>query len=43
MILKDLKPDIKMVSIFCDKEFEHISSSSIKILEKYNKSEKYLL
>lgn len=33
--LQDLKPDIKMVSIFCDKEFEHISSSGIRLLSKY--------
>lgn len=41
--LQDLKPDIKVVSIFCDKEYEHISSSAIRILEKYNKSKNYLL
>ncbi len=40
---KDIKPDIKVVSIFCDKEFEHISSTSIKLLEKYGVSAKYLL
>jgi pantetheine-phosphate adenylyltransferase len=41
--LQDLKPNIKVVSIFCDKEYEHISSSAIRLLEKYNKSDKYLL
>lgn len=40
---KDINPDIKMVSIFCDREFEHISSTSIKLLEKYGESNKYLL
>jgi pantetheine-phosphate adenylyltransferase len=40
---KDIKSDIKMVSIFCDREFEHISSSSVKLLEKYGESNKYLL
>jgi pantetheine-phosphate adenylyltransferase len=33
--LQDLMPEIKMVSIFCDKEFEHISSSGIRLLSKY--------
>lgn len=41
--LQDLYPNIKVVSLFCDKEFEHISSSSIRNLEKYDKHEKYLL
>lgn len=41
--LKDFKPDINVVSIFCDKEFEHVSSSTIRLLEKYNKSNNYLL
>ena len=29
---QDLMPNIQMVSIFCDKEFEHISSSGIRLL-----------
>jgi len=41
--LKDFKPDINVVSIFCDKEFEHLSSSAIRMLEKYNKSNNYLI
>lgn len=41
--LQDLKPGIKIVSLFCDKEFEHISSSAIRNLEKYNKHQNYLL
>ncbi len=43
--LQDLMPNIKMVSIFCDKEFEHISSSGIRLLKKYgdDKIEKYLI
>jgi len=43
--LQDLMPEIQMISIFCDKEFEHISSSGIRTLSKYG-SEKvsdYLL
>lgn len=40
--LQDLKPDIKMISIFCDREFEHISSSAIRQLEKFNAHNKYL-
>lgn len=30
--LQYLKPDIKVVSIFCDSEYEHISSTGIKEL-----------
>lgn len=43
--LQDLMPDIQMVSIFCDKEFEHISSSGIRLLAGYglDKVQKYLL
>lgn len=41
--LQDLKPDIKVVSIFCDKEYEHISSSGIRMLQKYGKGDEYIL
>ncbi|MCD6067252.1 MAG: adenylyltransferase/cytidyltransferase family protein [Bacteroidetes bacterium] len=41
--IQELKPGIKIVSVFCDKEFEHISSSGIRTLEKYNKHQNYLL
>jgi pantetheine-phosphate adenylyltransferase len=41
--IQELKPDIKIVNIFCDKEFEHISSSGIRTLGKYNKHKQYLL
>lgn len=41
--LQELKPDIKIINIFCDKEFEHISSSGIRTLEKYDKHQGYLL
>ena len=41
--LCDLKPDIKAINIICDAEFEHISSSSIDYLEKYNKHKKYII
>ena len=41
--IQELKPDIKIVNIFCDKEFEHISSSGIRTLEEYNKHKQYLL
>lgn len=40
---QDLMPNIKVINIFCDKEFEHISSSGIRTLEKYNKHQNYLL
>lgn len=41
--LQDLKPDIKVISIFCDKEFEHISSTAIRELAIFNKEKKYLI
>lgn len=41
--LKDFKSDINVVSIFCDKEFEHISSSAIRQLQIFNKESKYIL
>jgi len=41
--LTDLKPDIRMVSVFCDKEFEHISSTGIRNLEKYGKGKEYMV
>lgn len=40
--LLDFKPDIKVISIFCDTKYEHISSSAIRMLEKYGKSNNYL-
>ena len=39
--LKDLKPDIKVINIFSEPEFEHISSSAIRMLDKYNKGNIY--
>jgi pantetheine-phosphate adenylyltransferase len=41
--LKDMKPNIKIVNIFCDKEYEHISSSAIRSLEPFGKDKVYLL
>ena len=41
--IQELKPKVKIVSVFCDKEYEHISSSGIRTLEKYNKHKHYLL
>lgn len=41
--LQDLLPTIKVVTIFCDKEFEHVSSSAIRTLKKYDKHQTYLL
>ncbi len=41
--IQELKPDIKIINIFCDKEFEHISSSGIRTLERFNKHQGYLL
>jgi len=41
--MQELMPTINIVNIYCDKEFEHISSSGIRTLEKFNKHQKYLL
>ncbi|MGZ3919255.1 MAG: adenylyltransferase/cytidyltransferase family protein [Bacteroidia bacterium] len=41
--IQELMPKIRIINIFCDKEFEHISSSGIRTLEKYNKHKNYLL
>ncbi|WP_317897398.1 adenylyltransferase/cytidyltransferase family protein [Aurantibacillus circumpalustris] len=41
--MQELMPEINIVNIFCDKEFEHISSSGIRTLEKYDKHQNYLL
>lgn len=41
--IQELKPQVRIVNVFCDKEFEHISSSGIRTLEKYNKHQIYLL
>jgi len=41
--LQDLYPQINVVSIFCDKEFEHVSSSAIRQLARYGADGKYLL
>ncbi|MFC0514460.1 adenylyltransferase/cytidyltransferase family protein [Mucilaginibacter angelicae] len=35
--------NISVTAIFCDMEFEHISSTGIRQLEKYGKAEEYLL
>lgn len=41
--MQDFKPDIKIIYITCDKEYEHISSSAIRSLEKISpgSSKKY--
>ncbi len=41
--IQELMPDIRIVNIFCDKEFEHISSSGIRTLEKFDKHLNYIL
>ena len=41
--LTDLKPDIKVVSIFCDVEYEHISSSNLKQLQHFKNIDEYIL
>jgi pantetheine-phosphate adenylyltransferase len=41
--IQELMPGIRIVNIFCDKEYEHISSSGIRTLEKFGKHHQYLL
>ncbi|GAB4201150.1 MAG: hypothetical protein Fur0023_05290 [Bacteroidia bacterium] len=41
--MQELYPDIKIINIFCDKIYEHISSSGIRTLQKYNQHHSYLL
>lgn len=43
--IRDFKPDVKSIFIMCDKEFEHISSSSIRQLESFKpgSSQKYVI
>ncbi|WP_158828458.1 adenylyltransferase/cytidyltransferase family protein [Mucilaginibacter lacusdianchii] len=42
--LQDLSSEqLKIVSIFCDREFEHISSTGIRQLDSYGQANKYLL
>jgi pantetheine-phosphate adenylyltransferase len=41
--IQELMPSINIISIFCDKEFEHISSSGIRTLEEFGKHHQYLL
>lgn len=41
--IQELMPGIKIINIFCDKEFEHISSTGIRTLEKFNRHQSYLL
>ncbi|MDX2305067.1 MAG: adenylyltransferase/cytidyltransferase family protein [Microscillaceae bacterium] len=42
--MEDMKPELKIIFLTCDKEFEHISSSSIKNLDKIDPefSKKYV-
>ncbi len=42
---QDLMPEVQVVSIFCDKEYEHISSSGIRALLTFGQENisKYLL
>lgn len=41
--LQELYPKVKIVNIFCDKMYEHISSSGIRTLKKYHQHQPYLL
>jgi cytidyltransferase-like protein len=41
--LEDQMPNIKVVSLFCSRELEHISSSAIRQLDSYNQGGDYHL
>ncbi len=43
--ITDFKPDLKSMFVMCDKEFEHISSTSLRLLEAFRvgSSSKYLI
>lgn len=41
--MQELYPKIKIINIFCDKMYEHISSSGIRTLQKYNQHHQYIL
>ncbi|QJD97827.1 adenylyltransferase/cytidyltransferase family protein [Mucilaginibacter robiniae] len=42
--LQDLtNTELNIISIFCDREFEHISSTGIRQLDAYGQADKYLL
>lgn len=40
--LQEFYPDIRVVLILCDKQYEHISSSAVRNLSKFGKSDIYL-
>ena len=41
--LQDFKPDVKCVNLFCDKEYQHLSSSSLRELKAFGLDKEYLL
>jgi len=43
--LKDLMPEVNVIEIICDREFNHISSSAIRNLKKYSETdaERYIV
>lgn len=43
--ITDFKPNLKSMFIMCDKQFEHISSTSLRLLESFRigSSKKYLI
>jgi pantetheine-phosphate adenylyltransferase len=41
--IKDIMPELEMAFILCDPEFQHISSSTIRLLKNYNKDGIYLI
>lgn len=40
--MQEFLPQVQHINIFCNAEFEHISSTSVRVLEKYGKHHKYL-
>jgi len=43
--LQDLKPDISVALILCDRDYTHVSSSGVRAMQKFDKEQakKYLL
>ena len=41
--LQDLDPEIKVVQILCDREYEHVSSSAVRQLKEFKADGPYLV
>jgi pantetheine-phosphate adenylyltransferase len=40
---QDLMPELKIAYLLCDREFEHVSSSAIRVLQKFGKEGEYIV